>query len=487
MAQIEGSIGPYMNAGVPVDGTDEVQTITPSAAPASGTFRLVFDGYKTSLLAWNISANAMQTALNLLSSIGTGGVAVALNGGVYTITFSGADVAKRAQNLITVESNTVLDAGAAAVTLTVAESVAGVEATCLGALKGALLIDITNGVLYINTGTTAAPVWQNFVPTDVLSAAELELLDGIVAGTVTASKAVAVGADKNLDVLAIADLKLGAGAGTSVTATAAELNKQHGAPLAATFVVGAEGGDVINVAIQLNDADGVALAVRGAVKAYLSNDANGDSLATNAPSGGCAIGTDGVLVPLTPALTNALMVDGNLAIDAVPEKFKTTQTSAFLINGVSHTKAATTVIVFSAAHVITASKFGIILVQINAAGTISTKVPAATQAYDDAPTALAALPAVDAGNVALGYIAIENNAVDWTANTDDLTNASDLTTAAFTDSTETAIGAAKAFELVSEADGDIDINISEAGVATWYLILQLPNGKLAASGAITFA
>jgi hypothetical protein len=589
MGQIEGSIGPYINAGTPVDGTDEIQTITPSAVPASGTFRLVFDGFKTTLLAWNVSANAMQTALNLLSSLGTGGVAVALNGGtgVYTITFSGANVAKRAQNLITVEDNTVLDASEDAVTLTVAEGTPGVEATCLGAAKGALLIDTTNGVLFINTGTAAAPVWQNFIPTDLLSAVELERLDGVTPGEVLASKAVVAGADKNVDVLAVADLKLGAGAGTSVTSTAAELNlldtaeagvakagiavvagadknvdvlavadlklgagagtsvtstaaelnlldtaeagvakagialvagadknvdvlavadlklgagagtsvtstaaelnKQHGAPLDASFVIGAEGGDAINVGIQLKDADGVDLAVRGMVKAYLSDDAAGDSLAAAAPSGGCAIGTDGVLVPLTPALTNALMVDGALAIDATPEKFKTTQTAAFLINGVSHVKAAAIEQVFSAAHVITASKFGVILVQINAAGTISTKVPASPQAYDDALTALAALPAVDAGNVALGYIAIENNAGDWTANTDDLTDASDVTTAAFTDASETAIGAAKAFELVSEADGDIDININEAGVATWYLILQLPNGKLVPSGAITFA
>jgi hypothetical protein len=255
----------------------------------------------------------------------------------------------------------------------------------------------------------------------------------------------------------------------------------------AVMTVGAEGGDTIRVSIQLKDASAVDLAVRGKVSAYLSNDANGDSLATTAPSGGCAIGTDGLLIPVTPALANALLVDGNLAIDAVPEKFKTTQTAAFTVNGVSRTKAATAAIVFSAAHVITAAKFGVILVQVNAAGTISTKVPLSPQIYNDAPTALAALPAPDAGNVSLGYIAIANNAGDWTANTDDLTDGSDLTTAAFNDSAETSIGAAKAFELTSEADGDIDIDIVEAGVATWYLVVVLPNGLLSVSGAITFA
>ena len=54
------------------------------------------------------------------------------------------------------------------------------------------------------------------------------LEDGVLGattpGTVEASKVVVAGTNKNVDVLAIADLKLGAGAGTSVTSTAAELN-----------------------------------------------------------------------------------------------------------------------------------------------------------------------------------------------------------------------------------------------------------------------
>lgn len=271
--------------------------------------------------------------------------------------------------------------------------------------------------------------------------------------------------------------------------TTSKIGKLNGAPLGSTnlFTIGVEGGNVINVAIQLKDGLDADLAVRGAIKAYLSGDANGDSLLAVAPTGGCAIGTDGLLIPDTPALVDALIVHGNLAIDATAEKFKTTQAAAYVINGVSHVKAATIELVFSAAHVITASKFGVILVQIDSAGNVSTKVPASPQAYNDAPTALAALPATDAGKVALGYIAIENNAGDWTANTDDLTNGSDVTTAAFTDGTEIAIDAPKSFTLVSEADGDIDINITEVGVKTMYLALVLPNGKLAVSGAITFA
>ena len=41
--------------------------------------------------------------------------------------------------------------------------------------------------------------------------------------------------------------------------------------------------------------------------------------------------------------------------------------------------------------------------------------------------------------------------------------------------------------LISESDGDIDITLSEAGVATWYLVIVTADGRLWVSGAITFA
>ncbi|MBI2952806.1 MAG: hypothetical protein HYY30_00700, partial [Chloroflexi bacterium] len=81
-----------------------------------------------------------------------------------------------------------------------------------------------------NTAVTATAAELNALDGVTASAAELNLLDGSVAGTAVASKALVLGADKNVDVLAIADggLKLGAGAGTAVTATAAELNALDG-------------------------------------------------------------------------------------------------------------------------------------------------------------------------------------------------------------------------------------------------------------------
>ena len=45
----------------------------------------------------------------------------------------------------------------------------------------------------------------------------------------------------------------------------------------------------------------------------------------------------------------------------------------------------------------------------------------------------------------------------------------------------------KAGWLVSEADGDISLTITEAGADVWYLVLVMPDGSLVVSDALTFA
>ena len=89
-------------------------------------------------------------------------------------------------------------------------------------------IDVeTGGELRIaGVAITATAAEINAAAGTGVSSTELDLLDGAIAGTAVASKALALGTDKNVDTLAIADsgLKLGAGAGTAVSATAAELN-----------------------------------------------------------------------------------------------------------------------------------------------------------------------------------------------------------------------------------------------------------------------
>lgn len=138
-------------------------------------------------------------------------------------------------------------------------------------------------------------------------------------------------------------------------------------------------------------------------------------------------------------VANGMKAIGTLAISAVPEKFKTTTTAIYAIAGVFYAKAATDNLVFAAADTINtgaaAGQFwGVWLVQINAAGAISTKSPAADQVYASEALAIAALPAPDAGNVQIGYITVQTKAnIDWVANTDDLTAASDCGAANFYD------------------------------------------------------
>jgi hypothetical protein len=137
---------------------------------------------------------------------------------------------------------------------------------------------------------------------------------------------------------------------------------------------------------------------------------------------GLLAGSDGVLLEA-----------GGVAISATPEEFLTATTLDVIINGRQVTVAADATIPLSAAHVVTTLLFGAILLQVTAAGAISSKVVSVTQAYASAALAIAAMPKADDDNAAIGRIVINADSGDWTAITDDMTDASDLTTAVFTD------------------------------------------------------
>ena len=162
MPIIEGAIGaPLVSAGAPTAGTDEVQTLTIDAT--GGTFKLKYDGQTTAAISWSATNTTLRdnvdTALEALTNIGTGGVTTAVGTmtagvGTLTITFAGS-LAKKAVNTITVANNSLTGTA----TLSIAETTPGVTATGFGAAKGALLVDTTNGKLYINTGTAPVPTW----------------------------------------------------------------------------------------------------------------------------------------------------------------------------------------------------------------------------------------------------------------------------------------------------------------------------------------
>lgn len=149
------------------------------------------------------------------------------------------------------------------------------------------------------------------------------------------------------------------------------------------------------------------------------------------------------------AAGDGLLQIATLAISAGDATdFKTTTIAYWRRLGIQFTKAATDTLSFTNADTINTaagvgSFWGIWLVQISDTGTITTKSPAADQVYASEAAAIAALPAADAGNVGLGYIIINaNDDSAWTANTDDMTDASDVATAEFVDASVLSLASA---------------------------------------------
>lgn len=156
---IGGSGRRVYQGAAPVNGTDEVQTLTITGTPTGGTFKLTFKGAETAAIAYNASAANVVSALEALPTVGTGGVTATggpLPGTAVVITFA-ANLGKRAQDLITVSDNSLTGgtdpAGA------VAETTPGVDATLIGHPAGTLYMDTDNNELYVNTGTANDPTW----------------------------------------------------------------------------------------------------------------------------------------------------------------------------------------------------------------------------------------------------------------------------------------------------------------------------------------
>jgi hypothetical protein len=96
--------------------------------------------------------------------------------------------------------------------------------------SGGLITVESGGIIEIATGgditANGVSLIDEIAALSGLDGGELGVLNGVTAGTVLAGKAVVTTTDKHIDALVISDggLALGAGAGTAITATAAELN-----------------------------------------------------------------------------------------------------------------------------------------------------------------------------------------------------------------------------------------------------------------------
>jgi len=128
------------------------------------------------------------------------------------------------------------------------------------------------------------------------SAAELNVLDGVSAGTVAASKAVVV--DSNKDIGSFRNVTFtGSLINGSGTVSAAELNMLDGMIGGVTYTIGSEvNGGTITVNCQFTDANGDDMATAGALMMYVSDVASGLDYATTPPDGGIDNGTDGDII-----------------------------------------------------------------------------------------------------------------------------------------------------------------------------------------------
>lgn len=107
-----------------IAGTDEVQTITFSATPTGGSFKINYDGEITAAILFSEGSTEVQTALRALSNTSATGITVSGSFAAgFTVTFGGDD-GKQDQILLAENSNTLTNGGA--VTITVTETAPGV-------------------------------------------------------------------------------------------------------------------------------------------------------------------------------------------------------------------------------------------------------------------------------------------------------------------------------------------------------------------------
>jgi len=103
------------------------------------------------------TAGIQMPSIGKLGVVATDVDLVAGIGGAL-LTFSGANLAAKAQPLITVAENALTGTDP---TVAIAETTPGVTAAFRGALPGAEAVDIVAAIRYVNEGTAQAPTWES--------------------------------------------------------------------------------------------------------------------------------------------------------------------------------------------------------------------------------------------------------------------------------------------------------------------------------------
>ena len=180
-----------------VKAVDAIQRLTVDAT--GGTFTLALGGQITGNLAWNITAAALQSALEGLSSIGAGNVQVTKAGSVYRIAFKGALAAQHV-DLLAVNDFHLTNGQGAQDVLNIDDS--GSRLPNVGVLTGtsltglsmpqaneiqSIVVDATEGAFRLSfAGDETGDLAHNAGAADVQAA--LEALEGIGTGNVAVTK-----------------------------------------------------------------------------------------------------------------------------------------------------------------------------------------------------------------------------------------------------------------------------------------------------------
>ncbi|TXS42932.1 hypothetical protein [Streptomyces sp. t39] len=167
--------------------TNEVQTLTVTGGPTGGTFTITWSGQTTGAIAYNATAAQVQTALEALSNIAPGDVAVTgAAGGPWTLTWGGTQLGENVAAPTTTEAFT----GGTSPDITIATTTAG------GTAATADGTDVFAGFLFtevaFSPGSTkcAAPLMVHgqidasqlpvaFDPTDVPAGSNTNFVYGI--------------------------------------------------------------------------------------------------------------------------------------------------------------------------------------------------------------------------------------------------------------------------------------------------------------------
>jgi len=126
---VVGAVAPTnATSALSTTNASAVQSIAITGTPTGGTFNLSFGGQTATGIVYNATNTAIQTALQALSSIGTGNVTVTGSSPTYTVTFTGR---LASQPLATMTASGAFTGGtspAIAVTTTTPGSMAWVSA-----------------------------------------------------------------------------------------------------------------------------------------------------------------------------------------------------------------------------------------------------------------------------------------------------------------------------------------------------------------------